>query len=148
LPQIQSKYIDTGKVKLEFRHYPLTQIHAKAEISSVAAECANRQGKFWQYHDLLYQNGQADGAGLDKDSLVKYANQLGLNSGTLGFGKNKFNQCLDSNATLDVVNKDLAEGGKDGVSGTPSFFINGQQIVGAQPFAQFQTAIEAALAGK
>ncbi|HVY67911.1 MAG TPA: DsbA family protein [Patescibacteria group bacterium] len=143
-PQIKSQYIDTGKVKLVFRHYPLP-FHVNAQISAVAAECANRQGKFWDYHDLLYKNGQDDGTGLDKASLEKYADSLGLNKGTLGLGTNKFNQCLDSNATLTTVQNDTAEGNKDGVTGTPTFFINGQVIVGAQPFATFQQALDSAL---
>ena len=82
---------------------------------------------------------------MDKASLEKYATSLGLNNGTLGFGKNKFNQCLESNATAATVSADQAEGTKDGVTGTPSFFINGKLIVGAQPFSTFQQAIDAAL---
>ena len=144
LPQIKKQYIDTGKVKLVFRHFPLP-FHVNAQVSAVAAECANQQGKFWQYHDLLYKDGQGDGTGLDKVSLEKYADSLGLNSGTFGFGKNKFNQCLENNSTLDIVKADMAEGTKDGVTGTPSFYINGQPIVGALPFANFQQAIDAAL---
>lgn len=145
LPQIKSQYIDTGKVKLIFRHFPLP-FHVNAQISAVAAECANQQGKFWPYHDLLYKNGQADGTNLDKVSLEKYADSLGLNKGNfLGVGKNKFNQCLETNAPLKIVQADAAEGTKDGVSGTPSFFVNGQIVVGAQPLAQFQSVIDAAL---
>jgi protein-disulfide isomerase len=143
--QIKSQYIDTGKVRLIFRHFPLSSIHVNAQIAAVAAECANQQGKFWQYHDLLYTDGQSDGTGLDKASLEKYASSLGLNSGTFGFGKNKFNQCLESNATLSVVNADQAEGTKDGVTGTPTFYINGVQFVGAQPLTAFQAAIDADL---
>jgi len=143
--QIKSAYIDSGKIQYIFRHFPLTQLHVNAQISAEAAECANLQGKFWDYHNLLYTDGQADGTGLDKASLEKYADTLGLNNGTFGFGKNKFNQCLESNATLATVNADQAEGSKDGVSGTPSFFINGKIIVGAQPYATFQQAIDAAL---
>ncbi len=153
LPEIKKQYIDTGKVKIVFRHFPLTQIHVNAQISAVAAECANQQGKFWEYHDLLYTNGMADGTGLDKASLEKYADQLGLNKGNLlGLGKNKFNQCLETNATLKIVQADQAEGAKDGVTGTPTFYINGKQIVGAQPFEStdprtnpFKPIIEAAL---
>jgi protein-disulfide isomerase len=143
--QIKTNYIDTGKIKYIFRDFPLTQLHVNAQIAAEAAECANQQGKFWQYHDILYTDGQSDGTGLDKASLEKYADTLGLNSGTFGFGKNKFNQCLESNATLSIVNADQAEGAKDGVTGTPSFFINGQLIVGAEPYSQFQQAIDAAL---
>ncbi len=143
-PEIKAKYIDTGKVKIVFRHFPLS-FHTNAQISGVAGECANVQGKFWEYHDLLFQNGQADGTNLDKVSLQKFADQLGLNNGSFGFGKNKFNQCLDNNSTLDIVKADAAEGAKIGVTGTPTFYINGIQLVGAQPFSAFETAIEAAL---
>ena len=135
--QIKKQYIDTGKIKYVFRHFPLTNLHINAQISAVAAECANQQGKFWDYHNVLYTSGQADGTGLDKASLEKYASQLGLG--------NKFNQCLESNATLATVQADQSEGTKDGITGTPSFIINGKLIVGAQPFSAFQTAIDAAL---
>ena len=135
--QIKKQYIDTGKIKYVFRHFPLTNLHINAQISAVAAECANQQGKFWDYHNMLYTDGQSDGTGLDKASLEKYASQLGLGS--------KFNQCLESNATLATVQADQAEGTKDGVSGTPSFVINGKLLVGAQPFSAFQQAIDAAL---
>jgi protein-disulfide isomerase len=143
--EIKTKYIDTGKVKYVFMHFPLTQIHVNAQISGVASECANQQGKFWEYHDILYTQGQSNGDGLDKASLEKYADQLALNKGTLGFGKNKFNQCLESNATLKTVQADQAEGSKDGITGTPSFFINGKPLVGAQPAANFEKIIEDAL---
>jgi len=143
-PQIKSLYIDTGKIKYVFRHLPLSG-HVNAQISAVAAECANNQDQFWQYHDLLYRNGESDGIGLTAPDLKKYANSLGLNAGILGFAKNKFNQCLDANATLKTVQADAAEGAKDGVTGTPTFFINGKQVTGAQPFDTFQQAIEAAL---
>ncbi|MEI6659877.1 MAG: DsbA family protein [bacterium] len=144
-PKIKKDYVDTGKAKIVFRHFPLTSLHVNAQIASVAAECANQQGKFWEYHDTLYASGQGDGTGLDKASLEKYADQLGLNAGTLGLGKNKFNQCVESNATLSIVQADEAEGTKDGVNSTPSIFINGKLIVGAQPYNNFQQAIDAAL---
>ncbi len=142
--QIKSQYIDTGKAKLVFRHFPLP-FHANAQISGAAAECANRQGKFWEYHDLLFNNGQPDGANLAAADLKKYADRLGLNNSTLGFGKNKFNQCLDGNTTQEIVSSDLKAGQAAGVSGTPTFFINGKILVGAQPFSAFQQAIDAAL---
>ncbi len=135
---LKTKYVDTGEVQYIFRDFPLTQIHVNAQIAAEAAECANLQGRFWDYHDLLYTNGQSDGTDLDKASLEKYAAQLKLDSA-------KFNQCLESNATLPTVNQDVAEGTKDGVTGTPTFFINGQMVVGAQPTATFEQAIEADL---
>ncbi len=142
--EIKSKYIDTGKVKLVYRHFPLP-FHKNAEIAAVAAECANLQGKFGEYHDLLFINMKPDGTGLEVNDLKKYADTLGLNSGTLGFAKNKFNQCLDNKSTLEIVKKDTSDGSSYGVSGTPTFYVNGKQIVGAQPFAIFEQAIEEAL---
>src|SRR4029079_1033526 len=132
--QIKAEYIDTGKGDYIFRHFPLS-IHVNAQISAVAAECANEQDKFWAYHDLLYKNGKADGTGLAAGDLKKYADQLGLNTGLFGFGYNKFNQCFDGNTTLQTVKDDQAEGTKVGVTGTPTFYINGKQIVGAQPYS-------------
>ncbi len=144
LKQIREEYVKAGKVKIVFRHYPLA-FHARAEIAAVASECANRQGKFEAYHDLLFQNGQSDGKGLETENLKKYADSLGLNSGTLGLGKNKFNQCLDNRETLAVVQKDMADGNAAGVNGTPTSFVNGKKIVGAQSFASFKQLIDAEL---
>ena len=145
LGQIKSKYIDTGKVKLVYRNFPLSNLHQNAEKAAEAGECANRQGKFWEYHDLLFKNGKSDGTGLAVEDLKKYADQLGLNKGTLGFGTNKFNQCLDKGEAVDVVKQDQADGTAAGVSGTPTLFVNGKMIVGARPFANFEQAIDAAL---
>lgn len=142
--QIKTKYVDTGKVKIVFRHFPLS-FHQNAQKAAEAAECANRQGKFKEYHDVLFKNGKGDGAGLAVDDLKKYADQLGLNNGTLGFGSNKFNTCLDKGETSEAVKKDMADAGAVGISGTPSFVLNGSKIVGAQPYANFEAAIEAAL---
>jgi len=141
---IKSKYVDTGKVKVVFRNFPLP-FHSNAQKAAEAAECAYRQGKFWEYHDLLYKNGQGDGTGLATVDLKKYADGLGLNKGTLGFGTNKFNTCLDSGAAAAVVAQDIKDGQSVGVNGTPTFFINGKQLVGAQPTAAFDQAIEEAL---
>ncbi len=142
--QIKTKYVDTGKLKIIYRHFPLS-FHQNAEKAAEAAECANQQGKFEQYHNLLFDNSQSDGTGLNVTDLKKYADQLGLNKGTLGIGKNKFNDCLDKGDTAQIVSQDIAAGTAAGVDGTPSFFINGKKIVGAQPYTVFESAIEAAL---
>lgn len=136
--ELKAKYIDTGKVKVVFRHFPLTNIHVNAEISSEAAECANRQGKFEDYYNILYTKGQGDGGGLDSSSLKKYAIDLGLNTSV-------FNQCLDNHQTKSVIEADQALGTSLGVTGTPAFFINGQLTLGAQPTSVIEQAIESAL---
>jgi protein-disulfide isomerase len=135
--QIKAKYIDTGKVKLVFMHFPLA-FHANAQKSGEASECANRQGKFWEYHDLLFKYSKSDGAGLDIASLKKYATDLGLDT-------TKFNICLDKGETADMVKADMAEGQRVGVSGTPTFVINGKKVVGALPYDQFEKTIEEAI---
>lgn len=142
--QVKAKYIDTGKIKYVYRHFPLA-FHQNAEIAGVAAECANRQGKFWEYHDILFAKGAGDGTGLSLEDLKKYGDELGLNRGTLGFKRNQFSQCLDNKETLQAVKDDNNAGLAAGVSGTPTFVINGKLLVGAQPFTAFEQAIEAAL---
>ncbi len=135
--QIKEKYIDTGKARVVFRHFPLS-FHQNAQKAAEAAECANRQGKFIEYHDLLFQKMQADGTGLDIASLKAYAADLRLST-------SRFNSCLDNGDTAGIVKSDMDAGQAAGVSGTPTFFINGMKIVGALPFSSFEQAIEAEL---
>jgi protein-disulfide isomerase len=132
LPQILSNYGD--RVRFVFRDFPLTSIHAYALKAAEAAECADDQGAYWKYHDLLFQNQSA----LDDASLKGYAASLGLDTTT-------FDDCLDSDQPQSEIQKDFQDGTTAGVQGTPSFFINGMPLVGAQPYSAFQAAIEAAL---
>jgi len=134
LPQIIKNYVDTGKAKFVYKHFPLVSIHSSAQKAAEASECAGEQGKFWEYHNTLFENQQS----LDVASLKKYAVQLGLNS-------NKFNDCLDSGKYESKVNDDLKEGSAAGVTGTPAFFINGQKLVGAQPYESFKPVIDSEL---
>ncbi len=133
----EAKYIDTGKLKLVYRHYPLA-FHQNAQKAGEAAECASRQGKFTEMHDIIFNNSTADGASIAVPNLKGYASKIGLNAA-------KFNSCLDNGETSAVVASDMADGSAAGVTGTPGFFLNGQLIVGAQPFAVFEKAIEAEL---
>jgi protein-disulfide isomerase len=87
---------------------------------------------------VLFQKGQSDGKGLEVESLKQYAKDLGLNS-------DKFNACLDNGETASIVSGDTTAGNNAGVSGTPTVFINGQKVVGAQPFSAFESIIESAL---
>ena len=136
--QLKSTYIDSGKVYFVYRDFPLS-FHQNAEKAAEAANCANEQGKFWEYHDIIFKNSQGDGTGLADADLKKYATDLSLDTA-------KFNTCLDTGKYKAEVSKDQADGSAAGVSGTPSFFINGIQLVGAQPFAAFQQTIDAELA--
>lgn len=133
LPQIQEKYIDTGKVRLVYRDFPLG-FHPLAMPAAIAAECAKEQGGdkvYYQYHDTIFANQPS----LSVDNLKKWAADLGLNAAS-------FNECLDTEKYKDEVNKDFADGQSYGVQGTPAFFINGRLISGAQPFAVFEQIIE------
>lgn len=133
-PQIKANYIDTGKAKLIFRDFPLS-FHANAAKAAEAAECAGDQGKYYEMHDKLFGNQSA----LSVDSYKQWASELGLNTAT-------FNSCLDSGKYASEVQKDIADAQAAGVTGTPTFFVNGVKLVGAQPYEVFQQAIDAALA--
>jgi len=134
LPQIISEYIDTGKVKLVYRDFPLN-FHPQARKAAEAAECAGEQGKYYEMHDLLFEKGVSGG----ESSFKQYAKDIGLDS-------SEFDSCLDSGEMADEVQKDLDDGTAAGVSGTPGFFINGRQLSGAQPFSAFKTIIDEELA--
>jgi len=110
LPSIKKSYIDTGKVKLVYRDFPLS-FHPNAQKAAEAAECAKEQGKFWEMHDLLFEKGVSGGI----NSFKQYAKDLGLDTV-------KFNSCLDSGRYTNEVQKDSQDGQSYGVSGTPTFF--------------------------
>jgi protein-disulfide isomerase len=131
LKQIEDEY--KGKVKIAFRNLPLP-FHDKAHLAAEAALAANEQGKFWQMHDKLFANQQA----LARPDLEKYAEELGLNM-------SKFKAALDSGKFKDKVDDDAKQGAAVGATGTPTFFVNGTRLVGAQPVDKFKEAIDAAL---
>tara|TARA_Y100000034_G_C6763987_1_gene340479 strand:- start:20 stop:739 length:720 start_codon:yes stop_codon:yes gene_type:complete len=134
LSQIKTEYIDTGKVKFVYRDLPLTSIHPQAMPAAEASECADDQGKFWEYHDILFERQSS----LSSSNYVKWAEELGLDT-------NEFQECLDSNKHKDEVNNDLRDASSAGGRGTPYFIVGNQALSGAQPFAAFQQAIEAQL---
>jgi protein-disulfide isomerase len=119
-----------GSLALAFRDMPLTQIHPLAQSAAEAARCAGEQGKFWEYHDLLF----GDQAGLDRNGLMAKAGKLSLD-------QKQFETCFASAKYRTQVEQDLQEGRNAGVSGTPGFFINGIFISGAQPEAAFEGII-------
>jgi len=132
LPQILTEY--EGRIRYIVRHFPLMGIHPAAVGAAAAAVCAERQGNFWEYHDILF----AQKTGLSSESLLAYAEEAGLEEDT-------FRQCLESDETTRVVQEDMERGATYGVRGTPAFFINGRVIFGAQPMEGFKRTIDAAL---
>lgn len=119
-PEIRAEYKD--RVKFVVRNFPLRSIHAHAQKASEAAECAFDQDRFWEYHDHLFAHPE----NLTDDDLKRYARDLGMDGDV-------FDSCLDSGAKIDIVQRDVKDGYRFGVTGTPAFFINGQVLVGAQP---------------
>lgn len=132
LPLLLREYSD--RVRYVIRNMPLTALHPNAQRAAEAAECANDQTRFWDYHDLLFshQNALAD------SDLKNYATELGLDMAA-------FARCLDSGAKVSTVARDVEDGRRYGITGTPTFFVNGKALVGAQPYAVFKTAIDEAL---
>ncbi len=148
LPQIQQDYIDTGKVKLVYRDFPLDSIHPNAIPAAMASECAHEQGEFWSYHDKLF-GSQQEWASLSKNevsnSFKDFAIELGLDS-------EQWSSCYDSGKYLDEILDDYQEGIEYGTRGTPGFFIGNEEdgsvrIAGAQPYSVFQQIIDIELAG-
>ena len=133
-PLILKNYINKGQVKYVFRDFPL-EIHVNAQKAAEAAECAGEQNKYYEMHDYLFANQD----NLKVENLQGYAKDLGLDTV-------KFNDCLGSGKMAAEVKKDLADGKRYGVAGTPAFFVNGRAISGAQPYSVFSQEIEAALA--
>lgn len=138
--KITDTYVKTGKVKFVYRDFAF--LGPESADAAQAAQCARDQRRFWEYHNYLFehQNGENGGA-FSKDNLKGFAKALGLNM-------QDFNACLDSGKHMAYVTKATQDGRNFGVSGTPTVFINGKPVVGAQPFETFRVAIDVALAGK
>ena len=147
LPQIKTNYIDTGKVKLVYRDFPLSSIHFSAQKAAEAAECADDQGKWNDYHDTLFAE-QASWGNIGEAAATPMFKQFAVD---LGLNAEQFNACLDNGTNRQEVQSDFQAGLSAGVSGTPTFFIGNEQdgytqLVGAQPYTVFQQAIDAELA--
>jgi predicted DsbA family dithiol-disulfide isomerase len=123
-----------GRVKLAYRDFPLREIHPRAQMAAEASRCAAEQGKFWEYHDLLFANpGKLAEAALKEDAR------------TLSLDTAQFDFCLDSGKFKPAIEEDLQAGTNAGVNGTPGFFINGIFLNGAQPAAEFEKIIDGEL---
>lgn len=131
LHRLQGEFPDT--VRLVFKDFPLRS-HPQALPAALAARCAGAQGRYWEYHDLLFV-AQPDFA---RDQLIGYARRLGLDAAA-------FTECLDSARFRDAVLADQREGRAAGVRATPTFFINQRKVEGVLPLEEFRAAIQQAL---
>ena len=129
LDQVLERYPD--KVKLAFRDFPIVNIHPQAEKAAEAAHCAGEQGKFWEFHDLLFEKQDT----IPTTNFAEHAKTLGLEVST-------FQTCIDGRKYQEKVERNHAAGVKAGVSGTPAFFINGRLLSGAQPLEAFKAVID------
>ena len=125
---------NAGHLRYVVRNFPVTSLHRDAQKAAEAVECAFDQGRFWEYHNALFKRSPT----FPRDSLTAIAAELGLNVP-------RFEDCLDSGKKKSVVLRDMEDGRRYGVRGTPTFFINGRMIVGAEPTTVFQAEIDRAL---
>jgi len=143
LPLLEENYIDTGKIKFVYKDLPLDSLHPNARDAHIAAECADEQGKFWEYHDVLFEK-QPQWSNLASSELqntfTQFATEMELQAAS-------FEACLNSPDIADEVNDDFLEAVSFGATGTPTFFIGNEKdgfikLVGAQPYAAFQGVID------
>lgn len=135
---IEENYVNTGKVRYLVHDLPLS-FHANAKPAAIAARCAVDQDKYLEMHAKLFGSQEAWSNLSDAtETFTGYASELGMNTGT-------FTACLTDEAVAKAVDDDLALAASVGANGTPTFFVNGQRLVGAQPLSSFEAIIEAEL---
>ncbi|MFN3706026.1 MAG: DsbA family protein [Thermoflexales bacterium] len=141
LPQLREEYINSGKVRFSYRHFPI--LADSSLTKAEAAECAGEQERFWEYHNALFSgkvSGQGNQADL-KQALVRLAGEMNMDTA-------RFEACLNEGRYRNQVMEDYQVARSAGVQGTPTFFVNGKLLVGAQPMLAFRNEIEAALRGQ
>jgi protein-disulfide isomerase len=145
-PQITKEYIETGKLRHVFMDFPLESMHKFAFKAAEAANCAGEQGKYWEMHDEIFANQRKMEPWADRAKAI-------------GLDVPKFEECLNSGRQAKEIRRDMAEGQKAGVTGTPAFFLaytdpksskvtTAVRITGARPFASFKSEIDKLLAGE
>jgi len=143
--EVEEQYVVQGLVQIEFRNFAVTGGNQPKEVNEAtlaaeAAECANDQGRYWEYHYKLYaeQQGENEGAFVP-EALKRFAAELGLD-------QDEFDTCLDSHRHYDEIMQERDEAISLGARGTPTLVINGTMVPGYLPFDRFQLLIEEALA--
>jgi protein-disulfide isomerase len=128
-----------GKIQFAYRHFPLKQIHANAELSARAAEAAGKQDRFWEMHDMLFENQSSwSNQKSVKNTFVSYAQSLQLDI-------ERFESDLNSKEVKEKVENDYQSGIRSGVNATPTFFLNGQKIQNPRSYGEFRNLIEQAI---
>jgi protein-disulfide isomerase len=139
-PQIVEEYVETGQVNIVYKHFPVRGPDSMS--ASSALQCAGDQGKFWEFHDLLFNDQEAEGSGwASTENMKEFASELGLD-------REEFDSCLDSEKYKSFVEDDFAFAREIGATGTPTFVVvnsDGSEpegILGAQPFSSFKTVLD------
>ena len=133
-PKLVEKYVKDGTLRIEWRDFPA--LGQESVNAAIAARTAQDQGKFWEYHDLLFENQSGENrGGFNDEKLMELAREAGLDV-------QRFEKDLKSGEYEKVVTTDFQKGQQRGISGTPSFIINGRVIVGLQPLDVFEQVIE------
>src|SRR5204863_4091206 len=132
-PVVRELLSDFGDVRYVWRHLPLNDVHPRAQLAAEASEAASEQGAFWEMHDLLLGHQDA----LEPKNLVAYAEQLGLDV-------DRFADALRKHAYAGRIDEDVDSADLSGVSGTPTFFVNGRRHYGAYDIATLSAAVRAA----
>lgn len=133
--RLRAEYPD--QVRFVYRDFPLTSIHPNAEPAAMAANCAHEQDAFWEFHDKLFEQA----SGLSQEAYISYAEELDLDM-------DSFTECVESERYKAEVQGDMQYAVNLGIRSTPTFFLNGLPLVGAQPYEVFQEVIEKELAGE
>ena len=135
-PKLYEKYVKDGTLRLEWKDFPYQG--RESVTAALAARAAQAQGRFWEYHDLIYENqSSGNSGGYNEESLTALAKEAKLDVG-------RFKEDLGEARYEDAVQADFREGQGLGISGTPTFFINERVLVGLQPLETFERAIEEA----
>jgi protein-disulfide isomerase len=136
-PELVERYVENGTVRYEWRDF--AYLGQESVNAALAARAAQEQGRFWEYHDVLYENqGSVNSGAFSDEALVGFAEEVGLDT-------EQFVAALTSGRYESIVQSDLREAQNAGIQGTPSFTINGQRLVGPQPLEAFEQLIEAEL---
>jgi protein-disulfide isomerase len=143
--RVRSQYIDTGLVRLAWRDFP--NIDAESPLAAEAGRCADEQDRFWEFHDTLYTFiwDTYYGQGVNVEGRSAYGDRLDDLAGQAGLDVDRFGSCLDDGTYRNLVEEELRGGQAQGVRGTPTFFVNGERVVGAQPFEVFRQLIDSKL---
>jgi protein-disulfide isomerase len=138
--QLREEYIESGQVRLAYRHFAF--LGEESLWAAEASDCADEQGRFWDYHDQLFVvQGAENGGVFAKDNLKSYAAEIGLDT-------DQFNECFDSGEYRSRVRQEYAEGQRLGVRGTPTVFVDGRLVRNGSDYQVLRAAIETALAGR